>query len=193
MGAQDAFYKKDGAFTGEISPAMLKKEGVEYLILGHSEKRALGDTNEIINKKLKLAIDYRLRVILCVGERERDDHGEYLNFIRSELEEGLKGLNKNYFKYLIVAYEPIWAIGKNAKSSSTPEDFLEKSIFIKKVLHKLTDRSTLEKIPILYGGSVDESNALSFLQAGEADGLLVGRASLDPARFNSILDIANSL
>lgn len=191
IGAQDTFWETEGARTGEVSPAMLKEIGARYCIIGHSERRALGETNEDINKKIKLAIDYRLIVILCVGERERDEEGAYLDFLKEELVQGLEGLPRRYFENLIIAYEPIWAIGEHAKGASTPADFLEQSIFVRKVLTELTTRGVAMSVPILYGGSVSEANAEGFLREGKADGLLVGRASLEPERFNEILDTAN--
>lgn len=193
IGAQDAFWEESGARTGEISASMISKLNVPYVILGHSERRELGDTNEIVNKKVIEALRQRLMVIVCVGEKTRDEEGSYLQFLQAEIEESLAKIPARYFKNIIVAYEPIWAIGEKAKKSSTPEDFLEKAIFIRKVLTQLTDKKIAMKIPILYGGSVNDANAAGFLQEGRADGLLIGRASRDPQIFGEILKTAHNV
>jgi triosephosphate isomerase len=172
---------------------MLKKAGIDYVICGHSEARALGDTNETVNKKIREAFLWRLIPILCVGERNRDEDGRYLEFIEEEIKTALFKVPKKLFTNLIVAYEPVWAIGENAQQASTPEDFLEKSIFIRKIITSLSDKETAMRVPILYGGSVDEHNAFGFLSEGKGDGLLVGRASLDAESFGEILSIAESL
>jgi triosephosphate isomerase len=188
IGAQDVFWEEEGAFTGQISASQLSDLGVSYVIIGHSERREYGgDTNEQINKKILEALRFRLRVIFCIGEVARDEEGNYLTFLAKELEEGLFKVPEKFYKNLVIAYEPIWAIGEKGKAS-TPEDFLEKSIFIKKVLTGIVDKKTALKVPVLYGGSVDENNAEEFMSLGKGDGLLVGRASLDPKSFNEILN-----
>ena len=191
IGGQDSFWEREGAYTGEISPGMLKRSGVKYVILGHSEKRELGDTDEIVNKKIKLALDYHMVVILCVGERVRDDEGKYLNFLKGQINESLKRISPQYYKNIIIAYEPIWAIGSRARGVSTPEDFLEKSIFIRKVISQITNKKLAMGIPIIYGGSASDINTEGFLKKGRADGLLVGRASIDAKKFNKILEISD--
>src|SRR3989344_2119012 len=178
LGAQDVSPYRDGAHTGEISPAMLRSLGVEYLIVGHSERRESGDTDEIVAQKLAAAFEYRLKPILCVGERERDLSGGDLKGLRAQLESALRKIPKSELKLLVIAYEPVWAIGVRARGASTPEDFLEQSIYIRKILSTLTDTTTALRIPILYGGSVDRENAAPFLDRGRAHGLLVGRESL---------------
>jgi len=193
IGAQDAFWADEGAYTGEISSEMLKECGATHVILGHSEKRVLGDSDEIVNKKIRSVFDKRLLVVLCVGEKERDEDGHYLTLLKNQIRESLAKISKKYFQSLIIAYEPVWAIGANAKGVSTPDDYLEKAIYIRKILSQLSDKETAMTIPILYGGSVDAKNASGFLREGRADGLLVGRASLDPISFNSILSQTDAL
>jgi len=193
LGAQDAAWAAEGAFTGEISPAMLKNIGCKMVIVGHSERRESGDTDEIVAQKLAAAFEYRLKPILCVGERERDLSGGYLKVLRAQLESALRKIPKSELKLLVIAYEPVWAIGVRARGASTPEDFLEQSIYIRKILSTLTDTATALRVPILYGGSVDRENAAPFLDRGRAHGLLVGRESLDAKEFGKILLSAEAL
>ncbi len=197
LGAQDAFWENTsaggGAYTGEISPAQLSALGVSYVILGHSERRALGETDEMIQKKLKAAIEYRLTVILCIGEKERDARGEYLMFLKDELKKSIGKISTQDFRRLIVAYEPIWAVGAKAKKADTPEALLETVIFIRKVLNDIYGAPVAFQVPILYGGSVHMHNARAFMADGGVSGLLVGRASLDPKEFSEILKRAQEL
>jgi triosephosphate isomerase len=186
LGAQNCFCEDMGAFTGEISPAMLKSLGVGYVIIGHSERRNLFEDNLLINKKIKLLLKRGLKVIFCVGERERDEAGDYLRFVERELKEGLKNINKVDFKNLIIAYEPVWAIGKSSKGCCEAKDIREMSLFIKKVLAEVAGRQVGLKIPIVYGGSVDSKNAKDVIGSG-VDGLLLGRACLDVTKCLEIL------
>ena len=191
LGAQDLFTEKVGAYTGALSAEMLGYVGAKYAIIGHSEVRARGDNNEVVNKKVKAALRAGLKVILCVGELVRDESGEYLDFLRLELESALAGLPRRLFGQIIVAYEPVWAIGKSAAESATPADFLEKKLFLRKLLVGLAGKPEAAAVPILYGGSVEEKNALDFLQAGEADGLLVGHTSLRADKFSELLTLVD--
>jgi len=193
LGAQDVFFERNGAFTGEISAAMLAKAGVKYAIVGHSERRTLGETNETVNKKAVAALKEGLRVVLCVGEYERDEHARYFDFLREQLHRSLKSVPRNALKKLIIAYEPIWAIGARAKSADTPEGTFETVLFIRKTLADLFDKKTAMEMPILYGGSVNEKNAGAFLSHGGVQGLLVGRASLVGTHFSEILKAADRL
>jgi triosephosphate isomerase len=193
VGAQNSFWSEEQASTGEVSPEMLKSVGAQYVILGHSERRAFGETDEVVNRKVGACIKSGLTVVLCVGESERDEHGEYTKFIKNELTASLAGVKKKDLKNIIVAYEPIWAIGKNAKRAASPEDAMEVSILIKKILSDTFGKDVAMKTPILYGGSANPNNAESFLTDGGADGLLVGRASLDAKKFSEMLKIANSV
>lgn len=190
LGAQDVSPYRDGAHTGGISSAMLHSLGVKYSIVGHSERREDGDTDEIIARKIAVLLAYRLKPILCVGERERDSSGAYLKVIRAQIESALQKIPKSELKLLVIAYEPLWAIGVRARDASTPEDFLEHSIYIRKVLSGIADTATALRVPVLYGGSVDSGNAAGFLGAGSARGLLVGRASRNPREFGEILESA---
>ena len=192
LGAQNSWLENEGAYTGEISPAQLASMGVLYTIIGHSERRAIGETDELINKKVIGGLKAGLTVVLCVGERVRDMDGEYLKFIQAQLVADLAGVTKKDLAKLVIAYEPIWAIGKNALRAASPEDALEVSIFIKRTLADLYGKSG-EAVLILYGGSVDAKNSAEFLAKSNIDGLLVGRASLDAKVFGSILKQANEI
>lgn len=191
LGAQDVFWEDRGAHTGEISPFMLKDAGVKYVIVGHSERRLLGETNEIVNKKLRTVLSHGLEAIVCVGEQERDEEGEYLHFVEGEIQESLAKLSKDAMRSVIIAYEPIWAVGKKASRADTPEELFEMVIFIRKTLNKLFGKEVARSTRVIYGGSVNENNAKGFLSEGKAGGLLVGRASLDAKKFGTILEIAD--
>lgn len=192
VGAQNTWYENDGAFTGEVSPAMITSVGLSYVIIGHSERRALGETDELINKKVLAALKAKLTVVLCVGERERDQDGHYLKFISEQIKHALKGVTKKELGLIVLAYEPIWAIGKHALRAASPDDALEVSILIKKTMTELYGKDGTAA-PILYGGSVDANNAWEFLTKSQVHGLLVGRASLDPKIFTEILKSADKI
>jgi len=193
MGSQDVFYEEEGAFTGSVSPLMVKSVGAHYAIIGHSERRKAGDTNEIVNRKIKSAIKNGLTVIFCVGEADHDEAGLYLKELQKQIEAGLAGLKKVASGQIIVAHEPIWAIGALAKGADSPESFQHNRLFIKKILAGIFGKKNGLEIPILYGGSANVKNASDFLTVGEADGLLVGRASLSPEDFLKIVSIANDI
>ncbi|MFZ2303790.1 MAG: triose-phosphate isomerase [Minisyncoccia bacterium] len=196
IGAQNAWFETEGAFTGEVSIAMLASVGAQYVIVGHSERRAnvngQGESDELINKKVLAGVKAGLTVVLCVGERERDADGVYLKFITEQIKEALHGVQKKELKKVVIAYEPIWAIGKNAIHSASPDDALEVSILIKRTLADLYGKDS-SVIQILYGGSVDAKNAWEFLLKSQVNGLLVGRASLDPKVFGEILKSADTI
>ncbi len=190
IGSQDVFYEKEGSYTGEVSTSMLKTFGVEYVIVGHSERRSIGDTNSIVNKKIIATLKSKMQVILCIGESERDVNGFYLSFIKKQIEEGLADVLKSQMKSIVVAYEPIWAIGSSAKREAEPSEFVEIRIFIKKIISDLYDIKTANSLRIIYGGSVNPLNAESFIKEGGASGLLVGRDSLNPKKFSAIISVS---
>lgn len=193
VGAQNTFWEKEGAFTGEISPVQLADAKAKYVIIGHSERRALGETDEEVNGKVLAALRQGLSVILCVGETERDDDGTYTKFIATQVESALSGVSKNALSKLAIAYEPIWAIGKNALRPASAPDVVEVSILIRKVLSDMYGNAVAMGMPVLYGGSVDDRNAREFLEEGHVQGLLVGRASLNAPLFGRILETANEV
>ena len=192
LGAQDAFWGDVGAFTGEVSAEMLYNAGIKYVILGHSERRTLGETNELVNKKIKGSLSAGLTPVLCVGESMRDENHSYFNLVKTQLEECLNGVKKTFASKIIIAYEPIWAISSTLnRHDATSVDSREMAIFIRKVLY---DKFGAEasRIRIIYGGSVNEKDALDFLNNGGVDGLLSGRASLNAKKFAEIINIAEN-
>jgi len=194
LGAQNVFWENQGVYTGEISPIMLKNLGVEYVIVGHSERRKyLNETDEMINKKVLAALKVGLKVVLCIGEdlaiRKRGPKAAK-NCIKNQLEKDLNGIENCKLKIenLIVAYEPVWAISTNKDSRpDTPENALEMIKFIKELL---ITKYKLQNTRVLYGGSVDSKNTKNFLKYKEIDGALVGGASL---KKDEVKKIINSL
>lgn len=199
LGAQDVFWESHGAYTGEVSGVMLKDLGVRYAILGHSERRALGETDKIVNKKIKAAFNAGLKVVLCVGEPwqvRKKGIAPAKRFIEKQLRIDLSAIGKYKIKnnQLIIAYEPIWAISTSRSASfkdnaDTPENAAVMMRFIRSFAGRiLMNRNLL----VFYGGSVNGKNAESFLGNSEIDGVLVGGASLRPKEFRSIIKIAQS-
>lgn len=190
LGAQNVAGEVEGPYTGEVSASMLRSFNVSYVIIGHSERRLMGEINTIVNKKILNALKGKLMPILCVGESKRDAEGFYLSFIKHQIIECLASVPKPQLKNIVIAYEPIWAIGKGAVREATPEEFTEIKIFIKKIISDLYDIKAANAIQIIYGGSVNTLNAESFLTLGGADGLLVGRDSLNPKKLGAIIKFA---
>ena len=191
IGAQNIFWEKEGAYTGEVSASMVKNLGGEYVIVGHSERRKLGETDEMVNRKVVSALSSGLTPVLCVGEAVRDGQGLFYEELKEQIRKGLARVAKKTLKNVVVAYEPVWAIG--AKEAMTPRALQETYIFIRKVLSDLYDRDSADKVPVLYGGSVAPENAGNLVLAGGVQGLLVGRESRDPEAFAEILKIIDSI
>ncbi len=191
---QDVFFEKSGSYTGEISASMLKEVGAEYCIIGHSERRARGESDEDIQKKVDVITTAGLTAILCIGESERDhSNGTHLSFLTDQIKSALGGLTGKQMKQVVIAYEPIWAIGKSESEAMQPRELHETVLFIRKTLSKLFDVKVAQGTKILYGGSAESGNTESLLQDGEADGLLVGHASLSATEFSEMLRIAQSI
>ena len=190
LGAQDCFWEEEGSFTGEISPKQIK-DLAEYVILGHSERRALGETDEDINKKIQTATKAGLNVILCIGESlEHYRKGNY-EVVIEQMMKNLKGLTPIQAQKILIAYEPIWAVG--AEKAATPAYANQVAVRIRQEAGSLLSRQIADKMQILYGGTVDEKNAASFVKEPEIDGLLVGRASLEPQKFIDIIKSVNKV
>jgi triosephosphate isomerase len=187
LAAQDFFPQEKGSFTGEVAPEILKSFGVKLVILGHSERRALGETSEEVSVKAKSALKAGLIPLVCVGEKERDIEGEHFEKLRDEIKISLSGLKKNDLGKIIIAYEPVWAIGKSAKDAIDPNELSQTVIFIRKVLSDLFGRSAAEETAILYGGSVEPGNASTLIMAG-VHGFLVGHESLSGTHIAEIAE-----
>ncbi len=187
LGAQDCFYEEKGAYTGEISPIMLKNLGCQYVILGHSERRKyFRETDEIINKKLKAAIRAKLKPIFCVGEnREERERGETQMVLKCQIENGLKGIKKREITNLVLAYEPVWAVGTGKPCSTNEAQTM--SLFLRKIVAKNYSSSVAKNLSVLYGGSVNGKNAKDYVLGAGMSGFLIGGASLDAKEFVKII------
>jgi triosephosphate isomerase len=188
LGAQDMYWENEGAFTGEVSPEMLKEVGVEYVIIGHSERRQyFSETDATVNKKTMFAIKNGLVPIVCVGETlTQREQGITMQLVESQVTTGLAGLDGVDPERLVIAYEPVWAIGTGRTASSRDAD--EVIRFIRQVLGKMFTREFADRVRILYGGSVKADNASELMNMPDIDGGLVGGASLKAKEFSRIVN-----
>ncbi len=193
LGAQDVFWDTKGAFTGFVSPAQVSSLGVSHVIVGHSERRALGETDEMVNKKVKAVLREKMVPIVCIGEKDHDSSGAYLSFLSNQIKSAFKSVIRSDFQKVIIAYEPIWAIGKEAKDAMNATKLHETVLYIQKILGEMYGRELSLKVKIIYGGSVKEENASDLILNGEVKGFLIGGASLKAETFNPILKIVDSL
>ncbi len=187
LGVQDLSVYSGGALTGEVGADMLKSVGVNFCIVGHSERRSMGETPEIISKKIRRALENKITPIICIGEKTRDGDGQFFIDLRSNIESTLAGVSKNEASKIILAYEPLWAISTEGKGAITPELLRETTIFIRRTLSELYGNKIGTKIAILYGGSVNAKNSKEIVTLGGVDGLLVGKSSLNPKEFIQIV------
>ena len=186
MGAQDVSELPGGAATGEVPASLLRDLGVGYVILGHSERRALGESDAVIAMKARQAFAAGLTPILCIGERERDAEAHYLKSLREELAVVFNVLAPKERPKVIVAYEPIWAIGKSASEAITPADLAEMVLYIRKMLGQFVPARTANKMRVIYGGSVETANIRSLAKDGCVDGFLIGHASVEVKSFSAL-------
>lgn len=187
LGAQNLYFENDGAYTGEISARILKEVGCKYVIIGHSERRKyLHETNQIVNKKIKKALEFELKPIVCVGEtlQEREDE-IYEAVVQEQVMEALEGINEEQMRNVTIAYEPVWAIGTGM--NATPKQISAMHGLIEKTVHHIYNEKTANELLILYGGSVNANNSTEILSACGVDGTLVGGASLKADEFISIV------
>ena len=184
LGAQNVSYEEKGSYTGEVSPLQLRDLGVEYVILGHSESRKhFNDTDEIVNKKVKESLHEGLRPFFCLGEKEGENREQLLE---NQIKIGLSGVSAEDFKNIIIAYEPVWAIGTG---KNCPVGELQNAVlFIKKIISDLFRQEVSENLTIIYGGSVNSQNSREYLKEGGVNGLLVGGASLKSEEFIKIVE-----
>jgi triosephosphate isomerase len=185
--AQDVSLTTGGAATGEVTAQAYAAVGATYAIIGHSERRAAGDTDSIVAEKLAHALAHGLTPILCVGESERDGEGRYLSVVREELTLAMESLAPKERAEVVVAYEPLWAIGKTADAAIGSNDLAEMVLYIRKVLAELLPGKSSTRSLILYGGSVEPENVRTLAASSGIDGLLVGHASVDPHTFSLVV------
>lgn len=187
VGLQNVFFRSEGAYTGEISPLQAASMGISYVIIGHSERRNYFEENDsTINKKIIEALKYDLKVIFCVGETlEEKNLLKTARVIKRQLINGLRNIEEENLKNIIIAYEPVWAIGTSV--TPTNKDISETANYIKGIVHGIYENTN---IPVLYGGSVNEQNIKELNKVEEIDGFLVGGASTDPKKFLKIIEVA---
>jgi len=194
LGAQNCFWEDKGAFTGEVSSLMLKDIECKYVIIGHSERRNYFKESDVeINRKIKSVLKNRLKPILCVGEKDRDSfnpEGHPINemslIVGEQIKKGLADISQTKIPDIIIAYEPIWAIGTGLPC--LPDDAMKAALLIKKTLTGLYNRSIAERVKIIYGGSVVSQNAIDYIKEANMDGLLIGGASLNANEFTKIIN-----
>jgi triosephosphate isomerase len=190
LGAQNMHWEKGGAFTGEISAAMLRDLFVRYVVLGHSERRQLlGETDEVVNRKVRAAQEAGLRPIVCIGETlEQRERGEVENVLGTQLRGSLAKLSAKELNETVIAYEPVWAIGTGKVATTAQAQ--EAHAFVRRTLTEISDDGSAARVRIQYGGSVKPDNARDLMHQPDIDGALVGGASLDPRSFAAIVRAA---
>jgi triosephosphate isomerase len=192
VGAQNMYWEKSGPYTGEISGSLLRDLFVHYVVLGHSERRTFfGETDEMVNRKVRAALEAKLRPIVCVGETlEQRDKGNVEKILSIQLRGSLAGLKPKELQESVIAYEPVWAIGTGR--NATPQQAQEAHAFIRHSLREMADDTTAKRVRIQYGGSVKPDNARELMSQPDIDGALVGGASLDPRSFAQIVKAARA-
>jgi triosephosphate isomerase len=190
VGAQNMYWEKSGPFTGEISAPLLRDLFVHYVVLGHSERRTLfGETDEMVNRKVRAAHEAKLRPIVCIGETlDQRDKGNVEKILSIQLKRSMAGLKTKELQESVIAYEPVWAIGTGC--NATPQQAQEAHAFVRHLLREMSDDTTADRVRIQYGGSVKPENARELMRQPDIDGALVGGASLDPRSFAQIVKAA---
>lgn len=187
LSSQDISQATGGAETGETIGALLHELNVSYAIIGHSERRARGETDAVVSEKVKRALANGLTPIVCIGEHERDPDAKYLQFLRSQLTPVLEGLSQKDILSLVIAYEPIFAIGKSAADAISSSELGEMILYIRKILGEYLPGKGASRVRILYGGSAEPENARGLAGGSGVDGFLVGHASVDPVTFTALI------
>lgn len=187
--AQNVNSEPQGSYTGEVSAEMLQDIDCSYIIVGHSERRAMGESDSVVAAKASAAIRAGLRPIICIGEAEHDAQGAYLGVVGAQIKASLEGIDRSSVGKIAIAYEPIWAIG--AKEAMSPELIQEMMIFVRKTLSDIYGQDAATDVPVLYGGTVNARNVKDITERGSTDGLLVGRESLNREGFKQLLKIAD--
>ncbi len=189
LGVQNIANKEKGSQTGETSVLMAKDAGATYSIVGHSERREMGEKSGLIREKILLSLLNKITPIVCVGEQKRDIEGHYLNFIKEDIKNIFTGLDKKDLLDICIAYEPVWAIG--APTAMDPTSIHEMVLFIRKVIGELFGQNIANGVKILYGGAVDKGNVLDIIKIGNVDGFIIGRSSIS-LDFGELLKIIES-
>lgn len=188
VGAQNMHWEESGAYTGEVSPIMLKELDIDYVILGHSERRQyFNETDETVNKKIKSALKHNISPIMCVGETlEEKEAGSAKDVVRLQVEKGFEGIDRKQISDIVIAYEPIWAIGTGKTASA--DDANDMLGFIRDVIAEIAGNEISQNIRIQYGGSVKPSNVSELMDKEHVDGALVGGASLNASDFSKLIN-----
>ncbi len=187
LAAQDLSLSTGGAATGEVTAVLLRNLGVTHAIIGHSERRAMGETDQMVSEKVSHAFANKIMPIVCVGERERDPDAKYLKLLRAQIDAVFSPLSQKERAQVILAYEPIWAIGKTAADALSPEDLTEMVLYIRKILGSYLPGRGAQKVKLLYGGSVEPGNIRTLAEGTGIDGFLPGHASTDEKTFVSMI------
>ncbi|MDQ5948970.1 MAG: triosephosphate isomerase [Patescibacteria group bacterium] len=188
LGSQNVFYEEAGSYTGEVSVSQLSQCKTSFVIIGHSERRAMGETDDQINRKVRAVTHEGMTAIVCVGEKIHDQHGDYLAIVKKQIQDALRDVSKKLLDHVVVAYEPVWAIG--AQDAMPAEDVHEMALFIKKVLRDMYG-ILADGIRIIYGGAVNTFNAQHIIDGGYVHGFLIGRESLKAKNFVEIIKIVD--
>jgi len=185
--SQDVSNIAPGSGTGEVTARLLRALGVSYVIIGHSERRKNGETDSLVREKTQRALEENLIPIVCIGENFRDEHGQYLSELRTQIRAIFEDLDVRLAKKIIIAYEPVWAIGKGAGGAMQPDDLEEMVLYIRKCISEhIPERSALQ-LPILYGGSVLAENAFLLVKQGRVQGLLIGRSGVESDAYQELV------
>jgi triosephosphate isomerase len=185
FGTQDVSWDTEGAHTGAVSPESLRQSGIRYVIVGHAERRLEGETDEMVAKKARTAIDHKLHPVICVGESVRDMEGAYFSALAKSVTASLSRIDSALASRFTIAYEPVWAIG--ASEAPSPRTIAESVMFVRKTIADMWGREQALKVRIIYGGAVTAESAKAIREANAAQGLLPGRASVDPKEFTDII------
>ena len=192
LGSQDACWRNGGPYTGDVSPEMLKDIGVTLSIIGHSERRARGETDDIVSRKAQAVVREGITALVCIGEKTRDENGDFFAVLREQIKASFSKVQRRFLSDVLIAYEPLWAIGKNWRESASPEIVREATIFIRKVMADILGDAGAQ-VPVLYGGSVGPENAQALLRDGDISGFLVGHESLEQEGFAWLIRTANDV
>ncbi len=189
LAAQDVSVSIGGAETGEVTAGLLAELGVSYVLAGHSERRARGETDDVVAEKVRHILAHGMTPVLCIGERERDHDAQYLKSIRAQVSSVMGVLSPKERLAVVIAYEPIWAIGKSGADAIQAHDLSEMVLYIRKILSDFIPGRANTKVRIIYGGSVDAGNIRALASGTDVEGFLVGRASTDVATFSSLVKV----